>query len=384
MILLRKDNTELTFENFSQASQNREDFIELAGKAQLVLPQIDAIRLKLRALNQDHVANALSNLYMCAQAIKDLIILRGRPRKNILLDAIKGRASKVSAEIQGAQQNLMGAMSFVVLSLQIEAVSGVEELQQKVDKMNMEEESDSARFEKTHPWELMMKDIAYTTTRRGGPTDDIVLGSGGFGKVFRAAMTIDGEKILVAVKEPHDASEIHKNSSLRRQFYRELYSLLRMNHKNVVRLFGAIVLDEGDSCYMIVTELLKTPLDKYLTTIAVSDVERMMVICRDISDGLAYLHSSRVLHRDIKPPNIMMSDDGSFKFIDFGLSQIQENSKATKSTTRIAGTEDYMSPEKTRGVEILFSKVSSLVLLRRKDDRILMFENFSGIINTSL
>jgi serine/threonine protein kinase len=216
--------------------------------------------------------------------------------------------------------------------------------------MDADEEKLSTNLEKTHDWELKMDDLSYTIKKRGGPTDDIIMGSGGYGKVFKATLkSADGGDIVVAVKEPHDPSEIHMSRDLRKQFYREVHILFKMSHKNVVRAFGGIVTDADESCYMIVTELLKHPLDEYAKTLSPSDIKRKMEIFQDISDGVAYLHNCRVIHRDIKPKNIMVAEDGCVKLIDFGLSKIQENSKASKSTTHIVGTENYMSPEKARG-----------------------------------
>jgi tRNA A-37 threonylcarbamoyl transferase component Bud32 len=195
-----------------------------------------------------------------------------------------------------------------------------------------------------------MELLTYKTKRVGGPVDEIVLGSGGFAKVFRAILKMDdGTDIEVAVKAPHDVSEIHNNLDLRAAFFREVNTMSRLNHTNVVSFIGGVVMDEGESCYMIITELLLESLQVYLGNPDAQEVQRIFAIIKDIADGLCYLHEMGIIHRDIKPQNLMRSSSGTIKIIDFGLAKIQDTLQSAKQSTRFAGTEVYMSPEKKAG-----------------------------------
>ncbi|EKX43787.1 hypothetical protein GUITHDRAFT_62407, partial [Guillardia theta CCMP2712] len=176
------------------------------------------------------------------------------------------------------------------------------------------------------------------------------LGSGGFGVVFRA--TYKGRD--VAVKEPHDSDCFQRDERLRAAFMREANNLHKMYHRNVVEFVGAVTVDHhGDASYMMVTELLPESLEGFLvgmqTLGAEERRERALCIAMELAEGLAFLHSVRIVHRDIKPQNIMMDRRGSPKYIDFGLSKEKDSILPSRSSTRLAGTIDWMSPEKKRG-----------------------------------
>ena len=100
---------------------------------------------------------------------------------------------------------------------------------------------------------------------------------------------------------------------------------------------------------MIITELLLESLEVDLGNPDAQEVQRIFAIIKDIADGLCYLHSMGIIHRDIKPQNLMRSSSGTIKIIDFGLAKIQDKLQSSNQSTRFAGTEVYMSPEKKTG-----------------------------------
>lgn len=104
--------------------------------------------------------------------------------------------------------------------------------------------------------------------------------------------------------------------------------------------------DQRRPCYMIITELLPKTLPEYLDACEL-DSDRKTVVIQGIAEGVAYLHSMSIIHRDIKPVNIMVDGEGTPKLIDFGMSK-EEEMCASKISTQVAGPQGWMAPEKLR------------------------------------
>jgi len=151
------------------------------------------------------------------------------------------------------------------------------------------------------------------------------------------------------VKEPHDANIIDSDKSLVKAFHREANNLYKINHPNIVDFYGAVLADEDDEpVYAIVTEVLDQTLDDYLKQTTSTDEKHSIIT--SLAGALAHLHSMNILHRDIKPQNIMFNQQNTAKIIDFGLSKEKEDIQMTShNTTQYAGTERWMSPEKRNG-----------------------------------
>jgi len=286
----------------SKASENKKTLQNLANKARVMEPQLSAIREKLRSASEHHVIPALSHFHSTLTSVLALIEKRGKARSSIRLplDALIGRAAKVQAEIAGAESNLFQALQMVIGALQIQNVQLVEEMGQQFKDAVQISEVPSNFYPSQHSWSLRLEDLEYKKKRGDKPVDEIVLGDGGFGIVFAALYKPSG--VLVAVKEPHNTYALDSDQALRRAFLREVDNHFKLHHLNVITLVGAIVADgDGVSCYMIVTEILCQSLHDFLKTPqAHSAISRDQII-RGIAEGLAYLHASRIIHRDIKP-----------------------------------------------------------------------------------
>jgi hypothetical protein len=342
-----------------QASENKDALISLAQSAQDVIrPQLKAIRDKLSESNEEHIRTALAQLHQALDSITELIKKRGRKRSKgwLPLDAITCRAAKVQAEIEGARSNLSQAMKLVVMSLQIQTLAMVEGLAQKItdavtdgvaqklnDALRVSEDSADFNSPEQYPWAIQFSELTYERTPWGKPIKTIELGTGGFGTVFRATYC----NAEVAVKMPHSTSMFTKDPKARKAFFREANNLYRMHHRNVVSFVGAIASDESDEpCYMLVTERLAETLEAYVMSPVLKEAGKKHEIILGMAEGLAYLHSMKIIHRDIKPQNVMLSAAGVPKFIDFGLSKEKEDFLASQSSTQLAGTDAWMSPER--------------------------------------
>ena len=167
------------------------------------------------------------------------------------------------------------------------------------------------------------------------------LGKGGMGEVYRA---LDQEvKEEVAIKLIRQ--EIARDESTIERFRNELKIARKVSHRNVCRMFD---LGKEEKGYYISMEYvdgedLKTSIKK--DRIA---VDKALKVTKQVCEGLAEAHRLGVVHRDLKPQNIMIDKDGQAKIMDFGIARSLEAPGVT-ATGVIIGTPDYISPEQAEG-----------------------------------
>ena len=170
------------------------------------------------------------------------------------------------------------------------------------------------------------------------------IGLGGMGKVYEARDSVLGR--IVAIKLMLEAQ--HLDEEMRARFYREAQAAGNLKHPNVVTIHD--LAEENGVPYIVMEYLegndLKELLDK---PESLSSTERLSVAAQ-VAKGLAYAHQNGIVHRDIKPDNIRVLEDGQAKIMDFGIAHIP-SSEITKSGLTV-GTWDYMSPEQITGEKI--------------------------------
>jgi len=162
------------------------------------------------------------------------------------------------------------------------------------------------------------------------------LGSGGFGAVYLARDTwLD---IKVAIKVPHKQST-------------ELYKLLKeprlqaaLNHPNIVRVLAAE--KEKDVFFMVMEYVKGKSLEKILEKEKILECDRAVDIVKQIAYGVDHAHKNKIIHRDLRPSNILISEGGTVKITDFGTSAWLNSSQY--ASTRI-GSPPYMAPEQFQG-----------------------------------
>ncbi len=178
------------------------------------------------------------------------------------------------------------------------------------------------------------------------------LGEGGMGVVYLAEDT--KLKRHVAIKFlPHHVSA---NEEERKRFEIEAQAAAALNHPNIATIYA---IEEADEQIFIVMEyidgkeLKEIIKPKHVGTenFQSLQIDEIINYATQIANGLEVAHKKGIVHRDIKSQNIMITNDGKVKIMDFGLAKIRGSSQLTKMGTTI-GTIAYMSPEQTKGEEV--------------------------------
>src|SRR3954470_2854674 len=173
------------------------------------------------------------------------------------------------------------------------------------------------------------------------------IGIGAMGVVWRATDELLNRPVavkeLLAVTPGTNAAEIEES---RQRILREGRIGARLQHAHVISMFDVVVHDERP---WLVMEYL--PSDSLATVVREKGPllpVRVAAIGRDVADGLAAAHAAGVVHRDVKPGNVLIGEDGRVKLTDFGVSRAVDDVQLTR-TGLIAGTPAFLSPEVARG-----------------------------------
>ena len=175
-----------------------------------------------------------------------------------------------------------------------------------------------------------------------------LLGEGGMGNVYLGLHTHLNRK--VAVKALHPV--LARNFEIRERFKNEASALSQLNHPNIVALHDYI--EQDNEAYLVMEFVDGIPLDEYIQKVSGPiPEEKAIKLFTQILDGVAYAHSKNIIHRDVKPSNFLVTNEGIVKILDFGIAKIlsETSHKLTKTGAKI-GTILYMSPEQIKGLVV--------------------------------
>jgi serine/threonine-protein kinase len=169
-----------------------------------------------------------------------------------------------------------------------------------------------------------------------------ILGEGGMANVYLAEDTILGRKVAVKVLRGDLASD----DKFVRRFQREALAASSLNHPNIVEVYD-VGEDNGD--FYIVMEYIEgknlKQLIKKRGNLTIPEVVDIML---QLTDGLSHAHDAYIIHRDIKPQNILILDNGLVKITDFGIAMALNSSQLTQ-TNSVMGSVHYLPPEQAAG-----------------------------------
>ncbi|KAA8492029.1 Secretory immunoglobulin A-binding protein EsiB [Porphyridium purpureum] len=195
---------------------------------------------------------------------------------------------------------------------------------------------------KTEPWYV---DVAHVRKERDELDEYVMLGSGGFGIVYKGTCFGSTVAIKEVPTETMDALIQLKN---------ELGAMWRLSHTNIIQTRGGFYpLESGTQRhrkpFILLEYAANGSLDKHMFRSSMQGVlprAQLLDIFVGIVNGLKYLHSAKLIHRDIKPQNILLTEEYTAKISDFGLATVKNTGSYAKSK---AGTDAYMAPEVMRG-----------------------------------
>ena len=170
------------------------------------------------------------------------------------------------------------------------------------------------------------------------------LGQGAMGVVYKATDPLIDR--VVAIKTINLGLALEEKDEYEARFYQEAKAAGRLSHPNIVTIFD--VGKSGDVAYIAMEFLRGRELRDILDDAVALPVERVLDIAYQVALGLAYAHEHGIVHRDVKPSNIMVDADGHVKITDFGIARMESASVRTQ-TGMVLGSPKYMSPEQVMG-----------------------------------
>ncbi len=174
-----------------------------------------------------------------------------------------------------------------------------------------------------------------------------LLGRGGMGAVY-AAERADGQFELTAALKLLPVGAATPESH--RRFLEERRILARLEHPNIARLYDGGVTDDGTP-YFVMEYVRGLPLTEFCRQRQVGFEERLRLFL-NVCDAVSFAHRKLVVHRDLKPNNVLVTAEGQVKLLDFGIARLMEPGEGTLTATSIGGrlmTPRYASPEQLKG-----------------------------------
>ncbi|MEW6457529.1 MAG: PASTA domain-containing protein [Bacillota bacterium] len=168
------------------------------------------------------------------------------------------------------------------------------------------------------------------------------LGVGGMAEVFKAYDSLLQRPVTVKVLR----SEFNADEEFVARFHREGQAVASLSHPNIVNVYD--VGREGDRHYLVMEYVDGEDLKTVIKREGPLAPHRVIAIARQVCDALEHAHYQKIIHRDVKPHNILITRDGQAKLADFGIAR-ESNAATLVQTKSLVGSVHYISPEQARG-----------------------------------
>jgi serine/threonine-protein kinase len=171
------------------------------------------------------------------------------------------------------------------------------------------------------------------------------VGIGGMGKVYRGLDMMLDREVAIKVLRP----ELTKHQSLVERFRNEAMVLARLSHPHIAMLYNLIHQDH--LLFMVMEFVRGETLDLRIRESGALPYDQAIRFFGQISEAIGYAHHHGVIHRDLKPGNIMITPESGVKVMDFGIARVLGTDRMTREGS-VIGTLEYMAPEQIRGHEL--------------------------------
>lgn len=169
------------------------------------------------------------------------------------------------------------------------------------------------------------------------------IGEGGMAVVYKARDTLLNRNVAVKILKP----EFTKDLKLVDNFKKESQAAARLVHQNIVGVYD--VGRQGNINYIVMELVEGEILSDYIAKNAPLDYKKVVDIGKQIAAGLAFAHKNNVIHKDIKPQNVLLTNEGVAKITDFGIAKIAGRATIVANADTVMGSVHYFSPEQARG-----------------------------------
>jgi serine/threonine protein kinase len=174
-----------------------------------------------------------------------------------------------------------------------------------------------------------------------------VLGKGSMGLLYEARdPNLDRRVAIKTIKVENLSASAAADYDAR--FKTEARSAARLQHPNIVSVYDSDY--HGDMAYLVMEFIQGEDLKNYLDGGKRYSFEQSLRMVAELLSALDYAHRQNVVHRDVKPANLLIETDGRLKLTDFGVARIQDSGEPTKTQGTMVGTLKYMSPEQVQGL----------------------------------
>lgn len=173
------------------------------------------------------------------------------------------------------------------------------------------------------------------------------IGEGGMGSVYLGHDQILDRPVAIKVL----SSKLSSNKEFMERFLTEARVCAKLNHPNIIKIFDFGTSQNTNQAYFVMEFVDGESLTDYIKFNKIRTENRLIEICKSVLSGLKCSHDQGILHRDIKPDNILINKDGNPVLMDFGIAKLIQNESITRAGETM-GTPEYMSPEQVLGNEL--------------------------------
>jgi serine/threonine protein kinase len=176
-----------------------------------------------------------------------------------------------------------------------------------------------------------------------------VLGKGAMGIVYEGRDPNLERRVAIKTVKVENLSE-EAAAEYESRFRTEARSAARLQHPNIVSVYDSD--RDGDIAFLVMEYIQGDDLKHHLDKGIRYSLEQSLKMIRDLLSALDYAHKQNIIHRDVKPANLLIEPGGRVKLTDFGVARIQDSGEATRTQGSMVGTLKYMSPEQVQGQKI--------------------------------